>query len=169
MKIKTKHLTVTALFSVAIAACSWVTLPVGTVPLTLQTFAVALAGYTLGKKRGFACTLIYLLMGAIGLPVFSGMQGGLSVFFTHSGGFLLAFPLLCLCCGFGNSKLKRILFGLLGVVICHLIGIIWICFIAKISFLAAFLGASAPFIIKDILCVSVALFAANRVKKEITL
>jgi biotin transporter BioY len=71
--------------------------------------------------------------------------------------------------GFGNSKLKRILFGLLGVVICHLIGIIWICFIAKISFLAAFLGASAPFIIKDILCVLVALFAANRVKKEITL
>lgn len=169
MKNKTKNLTLTALFSVVIAACSWVCIPIGAVPLTLQTFAVSLAGFVLGKKRGSICVALYILMGAVGMPVFSSMQGGISVLLSPTGGFIFGFLPLCFCCGFGKNKTLKILFGFLGVILCHILGVIQMCIIAQITPIAAIISASLPFIVKDFICVAVAFVAASRVKKEINL
>ena len=78
---------VCSLFSSLIAICAWISIPIGDIAFTLQTFAVFLALGTLGGKWGTVSILIYLALGAVGLPVFSGFQGGIgTLLFTVLGG-----------------------------------------------------------------------------------
>ena len=79
----------------------------GPVPITLQTFAVLLSGAVLGARRGFLAALLYLVVGAAGLPVFSGGAGGLGVFSGPSVGYLVAFPLAAGLCGLIVERLPR--------------------------------------------------------------
>ncbi|GAA1618047.1 biotin transporter BioY [Leucobacter chromiireducens] len=98
-----------ATFAALIAVCAL--LPAisvgGAVPITLQTFAVMLAGAVLGARRGFLAVLLYLAVGAIGLPVFSGGSAGLAPFAGPSVGYLVAFPLAALATGFFVERLPR--------------------------------------------------------------
>lgn len=86
-KIKTKDMAFIALFAILIAVCSWFTIPT-TIPFTMQTFGVFLALLLLGGKKGTLSILVYLLMGLIGLPVFSGGRGGIGVLAGATGGYL---------------------------------------------------------------------------------
>ncbi|MFA5605787.1 MAG: biotin transporter BioY [Leucobacter sp.] len=98
-----------ATFAALIAVCAL--LPAisvgGLVPITLQTFAVMLAGAALGATRGFLAVLLYLAVGAIGLPVFSGGGAGIAPFMGPSAGYLIAFPLAAALCGFIVERLPR--------------------------------------------------------------
>lgn len=95
-------------FAAIIAACALLpAIPVGPVPITLQTFAVMLAGAVLGARRGFLAVLLYLALGAIGLPVFSGGAAGLGVFAGPTVGYLVAFPFAALLTGFIVERLPR--------------------------------------------------------------
>lgn len=98
-----------ASFAALIAACA--VLPAiqlgGLVPVTLQTFGVLLAGAVLGPRRGFLAVLLYLALGAIGLPVFSGGAAGLGVFAGPTAGYLVAFPIAALLCGAVVERLPR--------------------------------------------------------------
>ena len=78
------------LFTSIIIICSWITVPF-TVPFTLQTFAIFLSLLILGGKRGIIAIVLYLLLGLIGLPVFSGFKGGLASLIGPTGGFLIGF------------------------------------------------------------------------------
>lgn len=93
MKLSTKELVLTALFAALTAISAMFSIPIGPVPITLQTFMVILSGIILGSKLGFLSQLIYLLLGLIGLPIFSGGTGGLTSILTPSFGFLLGFPI----------------------------------------------------------------------------
>ena len=98
-----------ATFAALIAVCAL--LPAiavgGLVPITLQTFAVMLAGAVLGARRGFLAVLLYLAAGAIGLPIFSGGSAGIAPFLGPSAGYLFAFPLAAALCGFIVERLPR--------------------------------------------------------------
>lgn len=98
-----------AAFAALIAVCAL--LPAisvgGLVPITLQTFGVMLAGAALGAKRGFLAVLLYLAVGAIGLPVFSGGASGIAPFVGPSAGYLIAFPLAAALTGFIVERLPR--------------------------------------------------------------
>jgi len=98
-----------AVFAALIAVCAL--LPAisvgGLVPITLQTFAVLLAGAVLGARRGFLAVLLYLAVGAIGLPAFSGGAAGIAPFMGPSAGYLIAFPLAAALCGFIVERLPR--------------------------------------------------------------
>lgn len=98
-----------ASFAALIAVCAL--LPAisvgGLIPITLQTFAVMLAGAVLGAKRGFLAVLLYLAVGAIGLPVFSGGAAGIAPFLGPTAGYLFAFPLAAALCGFIVERLPR--------------------------------------------------------------
>lgn len=98
-----------AAFAALIAVCAL--LPAisvgGLVPITLQTFAVMLAGAVLGAKRGFLAVLLYLAVGAIGLPVFSGGAAGIAPFMGPTAGYLIAFPFAAALCGFIVQRLPR--------------------------------------------------------------
>ena len=97
-------------FAALIAACALlpaIQVGAGIVPITLQTFAVLLAGAVLGARRGFFAVLLYLAAGAAGLPVFSGGAAGLAVLAGPTGGYLIGFPLAAACCGFLVERLPR--------------------------------------------------------------
>ena len=83
------------LFAVVIAICSWISIPT-VVPFTLQTFAVFLAVAILGGKRGTLSVIVYVLLGADGLPVFSGFKGGFGVLLNTTGGYIIGF-IFCPC------------------------------------------------------------------------
>lgn len=89
-KTKTYDLAYIAIFAVLIAICSWISIPM-TVPFTLQTFGVFMAVGVLGGKRGSLAVLVYILLGAIGVPVFAGFSGGLGILLNNTGGYIIGF------------------------------------------------------------------------------
>ncbi len=125
-------------------------------PLTLQTFAVALCGFALGAKAGAAAVAAYLLLGAVGLPVFAQLRGGFSVFVGPTGGFLIGFLPLAALCG-----TKKLLPALAGLAICHLIGTLWFAAATARPAREAFVVASLPYLLKDALSVAGAGAAAK--------
>jgi len=91
---------------IAVSAQIIIPLPHG-VPMTLQTFTIALAGILLGPKKGGLTVLIYILLGGVGVPVFAGFLGGLGVIFGFTGGFIMSFPLFRFFCLDSFSCLGR--------------------------------------------------------------
>ena len=143
-----------ALMACFICICAQIAIPLGGVPLTLQTFAVAFCGYMLGKYKGVFACLIYLSLGAIGLPVFSGFGGSLAFLFGPTGGFLFGFLILSFFCGMITNKASSgivFLISLIGLFLCHLTGVLWFAHISSISFAKSFLLTSLPYLLKDIL------------------
>lgn len=105
-----------AVFAALIAVLSILPgIPIGPVPITLQTLGVLLAGYLLGPRGGLAAVALYLLLLAIGLPIGSGMRGGLGLFVGPTGGFLIGFALSALIVGLLSRRtLRRLGEGRLG-------------------------------------------------------
>ena len=105
MKLSTQELTKVAIFPALIAATAWISIPVGIgAPITLQTLFVMLAGIILGSRLGSFSIFVYVLLGAIGLPIFAGMNGGFGVLVGPSGGFLVGFILMAFMVG----KMKNV-------------------------------------------------------------
>ena len=102
-KMKTIDLAYMALGAVIIAVCSWISIPT-VVPFTLQTFAVFSVLGLLGGKRGTISVLIYILLGAVGVPVFAGFSGGFGVILGPTGGYIVGFLLV-------SSKAYAVLFN----------------------------------------------------------
>ncbi len=156
------------------ALISLISIPMpSAVPLSLQCFAVALCGYFAGSLMGTVAVTTYIAIGLVGLPVFAGMKGGFAVLLGPTGGFIIGFIPLCLLCGgFGISVRKKkyrhilkIAMGLVGLVLCHLCGILYFTLIMNTDISTSFLTSSAPYLIKDIACVAAGYFAGEMLKK----
>ena len=159
----------TGLFAALIIVCTLVTIPLPSgVPLTLQTFAVALGGFLLGPVYGTLAAGVYLLLGAAGLPVFSSFTGGIGRFAGPTGGFLLGFLLLATGCGLVRSRSLplRFLPGLAGLLLCHFLGVWWYARTAGPAFSAAALSVSLPFLPKDVASLVFALAFARVLEKR---
>lgn len=159
------------LLTAVLAVCSQlvVTTPFG-IPLTLQIFAVALSGCVLGAKWSAATVAVYIILGAFGLPVFSGFKGGLQVLFGAGGGFIIGFIFIGFFVGLAYKSKKvylKFLFSITGLLICHLIGVIQFSLIAGIDFLTAFLSVSFPFILKDIVLILLSFKFAKYINKRL--
>ena len=87
---KTYDIVYIGVFAVIMAICSWISIPT-TVPFTLQTFGVFIAVGVLGGKRGSLAVLVFIILGAIGIPVFSGMTGGVGILLGSTGGYIIGF------------------------------------------------------------------------------
>lgn len=166
-KIKTTDLTMIALFAAIVAVLSQISIPMPSgVPITLQTFAVALCGYFLGVKKGTAAIGVYILIGAVGVPVFTNLKGGFACLFSVTGGFIWGFLALAALCGLPfRKKPLRILLGLLGLAVLHVCGAIQYALLMGIDFLQSFLTVSAPYLIKDAVSLALALALAEVTRK----
>ena len=104
-KLTTKQIVLTGMMTAVLAVLSIVTIPLPTgVPVTLQTFAMAFCGYVLGWKLGGASSALYLILGAIGVPVYAGMSGGFGALLGPAGGFIFGFIPMAMLCGAGIKK-----------------------------------------------------------------
>lgn len=160
-----KGLTFVSLCVAIMAVLSQLSIPVGAVPLTLQVLSVAFMGYLLGVKKGLCAIIVYILLGAVGTPVFAGLQGGFHMLISYTGGFIFGFiPFVCLC-GIGSVKWVKIALGIFGLFLCHIIGITQYSLLAQISLWLSFLTVSLPYLLKDIILTVVAYFIAERVKR----
>lgn len=171
MKISTKTIVTVGMLTAVLSVLSIVTIPMPSgVPVTLQTFAVALCGYVLGAKKGTAATVVYILLGTVGVPVFAGMTGGPSWLVSYSGGFIWGFLFLSLLCGAGMETkylAVKIAGGIMGLAICHLLGVIQFMVVASVSFPASFVSVSVPYLIKDVISVVGAYLVAVPVRKAL--
>ncbi len=175
---KTKDISLIALFSAIIVICSLVTIP-SLVPFTLQTFAVFLCLNILGAKKGLASIIIYILLGIVGLPVFSGFNGGIGALFNITGGYIigfifsaLAFWLITVIFNKKSRKIINLIASFLGLIVCYIFGTIWyvLLFIKNgdtISFTSALTICVLPFIIPDILKIILSIVISEKVKKHL--
>ena len=112
-----------------IAVCSWISIPM-TVPFTLQTFAVCLIAALLGLRRGLWTVLCYILLGAVGAPVFAGFKGGFGALLGVTGGYIVGFLFTALVVGLASErwgrKLKVLIPAMiLGILLCYAFGTAW--------------------------------------------
>ena len=172
----TRDMAFTAMFAVVIAVCSWISVPTA-VPFTLQTFAVFCALGMLGGKRGTFAVLVYILLGAVGLPVFAGFKGGIGVLFGSTGGYILGFLVLSGVYWLaerllGEHIVVRVTAMLFGLALCYLFGTVWFVMVytrqsGDISMLKALQLCVIPFILWDMLKLAAAVSISETVRMRI--
>ncbi len=175
-KISTIDLIYIAFGAALITVCSWISIPT-VVPFTLQTFAVFAVLSILGGKRGTLSVLVYILLGAVGLPVFSGFKSGAAVLLGTTGGYIIGFLLTGLIYiamekTSGRKQPFEVISLLLGLIACYTFGTIWFMnvYAAKtgpIGIGAALSWCVIPFIIPDIIKLVIALLISNRVRNTV--
>lgn len=167
----TQTITMVGMLTAVLSVLSILEIPMPSgVPITLQTFAVALCGYVLGHKKGTLSVALYLFLGFLGVPVFTGMSGGIDKLFGFTGGFLYGFLFLAFFCGIGirlPNKILTVLSGCIGLLICHVFGALHYSVIADMKFIPAFLLVSVPYLVKDVLSVMGAYLVSLAVRKSL--
>ncbi len=176
-KRKTYDMAYIAVFTVLIAICSWISIPM-TVPFTLQTFAVFLSVSILGGRRGTMAVLVYVLLGAVGIPVFAGFTGGPGIILNTTGGYIIGFILSALVMWlteslFGKKLPVQILSMVLGLLACYAVGTVWFMFVYMRQTGAVGLGTVLgwcviPFIIPDAVKIALALMLGNTLRRPLS-
>lgn len=160
-----------AVFAAIIAILAQITIPMPLgVPMTLQTLAVPLAGVVLGKRNGGLAALVYVLLGAVGVPVFAGLTGGIGIVLGMTGGFIVGFPFYALMAGIGvesGSKVKLVCWTVLGSVIDYAIGTVWFVVAADSTFATALTACVIPFIPTEIIKIALAAILGPVLRKAL--
>ncbi len=165
-KNKIYSLALSALFTAIIIICSLITIP-APVPFTMQTFAVFAATAFLGAKGALASVGVYILLGAVGLPVFHGMQGGIGTILGPTGGYIIGFLFIPLVYGLLSALFskQKWLCMLLGLLVCYIFGSIWYMLYANMnSFWTVLAVTVLPFILPDILKLTIAIQLVKMLK-----
>ena len=163
-----------SLFAVLMAVCSWIYVPF-VVPFTMQTFAVFLALNFLGGMRGTVAILLYLSIGAVGVPVFSGFTAGVGVLLGQNGGYMLGWLIAGLTVWLFDllpikKTVSRIISSIVGLVICYAVGTVWFAAVyartsGEIGFLAVLSMCVFPFILPDAIKLALAYWLSIRLRK----
>lgn len=155
-KIRTKQMVLIALMTAVTCVLGplSIPLPFSPVPISLTNFAIFLAIFVLGMKSGTISFIIYLLLGAIGVPVFSSFRGGLQVLAGPTGGYLIGFIFLALIMGFAldhfNRKLVPTIIGMIiGMVVCYAFGTVWLAKLLSLSFKEGLMMGVIPYLAGD--------------------
>lgn len=147
-------------------------IPMSPVPISLANFAIFLAVYALGARMGTISCLIYLLIGLIGLPVFSSFSGGAAKLLGPTGGYLFGYILMALISGIviDRSKGNRIIqfFGLvLGTAVCYLFGTLWLAWQASMTVQGALAAGVIPFIPADFVKIILILVIGPEIRERL--
>lgn len=161
----------TAVFAAVICVLSPLTLPIFTLPLTLAVFAICCVSAVIQEKAALS-TLLYIIIGAAGVPVFAAFTGGLGVLAGPTGGYILGYIPLALITGYAAKKHKKFwvvfAFSLCGLALLYIIGGVWYGISAGVGIWQVLTAGVFPFIIPDILKVAAGVFCGSRIKKAVT-
>ena len=175
--MKTRDMALCALFAALLAICAWLVIPIGDVPFTLQTFGVFAALGLLGGKRGTIAIAVYLLLGAVGIPVFAGFRGGIGTLFGTTGGYLVSYLFMGLIVMlaeklFGDRTIVFLIAGVIALAVCYAFGTAWFVVAyartaGPISWAAALGKCVLPFVLPDLAKLALAVLLRDRVKRYV--
>ena len=177
-RMETKDIAMIAQCAAMMVICSWISIPAA-VPFTMQTFGVFLSVGLLGGRRGTAAVLVYLLLGAAGLPVFSGFTGGLGHMFGATGGYIIGFLFSALVMWLierlrGKSVRTLVLSMIAGLITCYAFGTAWFMTVyardsGSIGLITALSWCVLPYVIPDAAKITLAAFLTRRIRPHICL
>lgn len=166
---KLRNIVLSSLMASLIAVGAYLFVPIGPVPIVLTTLFVLLAGLLLGSRWGPASILLYLLVGAMGVPVFSGGRGGIAHLVGPTGGYLVGYAFAAWITGFVSENAKGLLVleivaVLVGSLSIYAFGVPWLKTVTQMSWSKAWLLGALPFLPGDAIKAAVALGLARSVR-----
>lgn len=182
MNTKTKEITLIGLMAAVICIAGPLSLPLpfSPVPVSLTNLAIYFSVYILGMRRGVVSYLVYLLLGLVGLPVFSGFTGGAAKLFGPTGGYLIGFILMALIAGYcvdrWNGQMIASFAGMVvGSAVNDLFGTLWLAYQMSMgseqkfvdALPAAFAAGVLPFIVVDLAKIVLALLVGSQVRVRV--
>lgn len=147
-------------------------IPIGVVPISFTNLAIYFAIYTLGMKKGTVSYIIYMLLGFVGIPVFSGFTGGPSKLLGPTGGYIIGFAFMALISGFFIDtffdKWYLCFVGMsLGTAVCYVFGSMWLSYQAHMPVNSAFAVGVIPFIPGDVIKIFIAAFIGPQIRNRL--
>ena len=176
-KLTTPDMAYVGIFAAIIAVCSWISIPL-TIPVTLQTMAVCITAGLLGTKRGTLTVFVYILIGLVGVPVFSNFSAGVGQLMGPTGGYLIGFIFTALIVGaatelLGDKIWVYVVSMIVGIAVLYAFGTAWFVIVYNrgnadaVTVSGALSMCVVPFIIPDLIKVSLAAFFCRALKKHI--
>lgn len=168
----TAGMTLMALFTAVTCILAPLSIPIGPVPISLTSLVIYISVYILGWKRGLITYLVYLFVGIAGLPVFSGMTGGIGKLAGPTGGYLVGFIFTVILCGLfvekGNGRWYVSFIGMiLGTAVLYAFGTAWFCISTGTVLLPALELCVFPFLIGDFIKMALAVLTGPRLAARI--
>jgi len=166
---KLRMVVLASLMAALTAVGAYIHVPIGPVPIVLSTLFVILSGLLLGSRWGLTSMGLYLLVGAIGLPVFAGGKGGFAHFMGPTGGYLFGYVLASWLTGFISERSRGllvldILAVIIGSIVIYALGVPWLKMVARLSWSKALMAGVIPFLIGDTIKACVVVVLARSVR-----
>src|SRR5476649_1368625 len=171
-KMKTRQLTLIGVMAAVTCILGPLSLPIGIIPISLTNLAIYFAVYVLGGKRGTLSYIVYLFIGLVGLPVFSGFSVGFTKLFGPTGGYLIGFIFMAFISGifidkFSNKIYMCFLGMALGTIITYIFGTAWLAYQINMTFIKALTVGVLPFIPGDIIKIVIASLIGPQIKRRL--
>lgn len=171
-KVATKTIALIAVMTAVTCVLAPLSLPIGPVPISLTNLAIYFALYILGMKKGTISYVVYLAIGLVGVPVFSGFTGGPGKLIGPTGGYLIGFIPMAIIAGIlidkYNGKFIQSMIGMVvGTVVCYALGTVWLAYQAQMDFMAALWTGVIPFIPGDLIKMVLAAFFGPQIRKAL--
>lgn len=171
--ISVKQMSLAAIMTAVTCILSPISLNIGPVPISLGTFAVSLSVCILGRNLGMLSYLLYLLLGFVGLPVFSNYGAGVEKLLGPTGGYLIGMIFLAFIGGFAvekfsKSPIQQYLGLMLGIAFCYLLGTLWLGKVLSMDFGKALSVGVIPFILPDAIKVLLALVLGKKIRGRLS-
>lgn len=173
-KINTRALMLCALFCALCAVCSQIAIPLPLIPINLALFSVNLCGALLGAKYAAVSITAYILLGAVGVPVFSKLSGGIAVLAGPTGGYIIGYLICAVVVGLlskwaANKFWRLCLIMMPGVLLCYAFGTVWYIILTHNGIAASLMTCVVPFLPGDCVKILLAAFLAVKLKPHIKL
>ncbi len=172
LNLSIKEITLVGMCAALMAIFSQLSIPLPftSVPVTLQVFGLVILAVVVGAKIGTIALIVYVIIGTIGLPVFANFHSGFGVLIGPTGGYIAGFVIMAFLIGYTSSKQNKIFLfiaSFIGVAIDLLLGTIQLKIVTGMTMQAALIAGLYPFIIKDLITVTIAVIIGLKVKKSV--
>lgn len=172
MNSKTRNMTVCAIMAALMCILGPMSVPIGPIPISLTNLVIYLTVYLLGTKKACISYLVYMLLGAVGLPVFSGFAGGVGKLAGPTGGYLVGFIFMTVICGvimerFQRKAIPTWLGMVLGTLVAYLFGTVWFVVQTQSAIMYALTACVFPFIPFDLIKITIAILLGKAVRKRL--
>lgn len=169
-KLSIKEMTLVGMCAALMGIFSQLSIPMPftAVPLTLQTFGAVVIAVILEHKLGTLSMIIWTLIGAIGIPVFAGFSAGMGAILGPTGGYIIGFIFMAFIIGYGASKKNKMVLFIatyIGQAVQYALGVVQMKIVLELGWHEALVAGVYPFVVKDLIVVTIAVFAALAVKK----